>query len=362
MSRALVLNGKYLSAAPTGVHRVANEFARALAELAAEDHAAVRGLDIIAWVPRNATDRACEIGLATRVVQGLTGIAWEQLTLPAQKEDQLLLNLCNIGPIFCSNAVTMIHDAQVYLTPESYSRPFRLWYRFIQPQLASRHRRILTVSEYSRRELVRFGLGSPERIGVIHNGVDHIARVTPDPKVLRRLGLGERGFALGFSTLQAHKNVRLLLRAFASHELAGLPLVLVGGDGTKAFARAGLPVPRDIRFAGRVGDGELRALMEAALCLVFPSTTEGFGLPPLEAMALGTPSIVAPCGALPEVCGDAVLYAPPHSAAAWVKAILSIAESPEKHAAIAQLGQSRARRFTWRSAALRLLDEVRPWL
>lgn len=362
MPRTLVLNGKYLRAAPTGVHRVANEFARALADLVSEGHDAVRGLDIVTWVPHDATERARDVRLSTRVLPGLTGIVWEQFTLPARKYDHLLLNLCNIGPIFCTNAVTMIHDAQVYLTPESYSRSFRMWYRFVQPQLARRHRKILTVSEFSRRELVRAGIGTADRIAVIHNGVDHIARVPCEHDALTALGLAPRSFVLGFSTLQAHKNVRLLLKAFASPALKDIPLVLVGGDGAAAFARAGLAVPPNVRFAGRVSDGALRALMEDALCLVFPSTTEGFGLPPLEAMALGTPAIVAPCGALPEVCGDAALYAAPDAPDEWVAAISSLADSRNRRDEVARLGTRHARKFTWRRAALQLIEELRPWL
>jgi glycosyltransferase involved in cell wall biosynthesis len=362
MVASIILNGKYLSAAPTGVHRVANEIGRALADLAAENHPSMRDIRVVAWLPQDASLRCDELPLASRVVRGLSGIAWEQLTLPARAGEHLLLNLCNIGPILCSRAVTMIHDAQVYLTPESYSRPFRAWYRFVQPLLAQRNRRILTVSEFSRRELIRAGVCRADKISVVHNGADHIGRVSADRSMVARLGVSPNNFVLGFSSLQAHKNVRLLLRAFAAPELSRLALVLVGSTGRKAFLRAGLEVPPNVRFAGPVSDSGLRGLIEDALCLAFPSKTEGFGLPPLEAMSLGTPAIVAPCGALPEVCGDAAIYAAADDPAAWVRALVDLAGAPAERMRVAESGRDRARRFTWRNSALRLIEELRPLL
>ena len=122
--------------------------------------------------------------------------------------------------------------------------------------------------------------------------------------------LGPRGFgAVQISPPQAHKNVGLLLRAFADPALRDLRLVLFGGEGRGAFEARGSAVPDNVVFAGRVSDGELRALYAHALCVAFPSTTEGFGLPPLEAMLVGCPAVVAPCGALPEVCGSAAVQA-----------------------------------------------------
>jgi glycosyltransferase involved in cell wall biosynthesis len=98
--------------------------------------------------------------------------------------------------------------------------------------------------------------------------------------------------------------------------------------------------------------------MEDALCLAFPSTTEGFGLPPLEAMLLGCPAIVAPCGALPEVCGAAALYAGPDDAMAWVAAIRRLADEPDERSTFSQIARDHARQFTWRKAALQLVAEL----
>jgi glycosyltransferase involved in cell wall biosynthesis len=308
MAADLILNGKFLSVPMTGVHRVAHELANGLADLAAKGE--FGGAEI--WHPHDGAERAKAIRLPSRTIGPLRGIAWEQLTLPVAARGRTLLNFCNIAPIAATDAITMIHDAQVHITPQSYGAGFGAWYRFSQPIIASRHRHLLTVSEYSKEQLVNAGLGTPEKISVVHNGVDHILAEAADARILERLGLSKHGYAVALASTQVHKNIRLLLRAFASPRLADLKLVLIGGSDRAEFERIG-PISANVQFSGRISDAELRGLYEHALCLAFPSTTEGFGLPPLEAMRVGCPAIVSPCGALPEVCSDAALYAPPHS-------------------------------------------------
>lgn len=359
MTRSIIINGKFLRAETTGVHRVAGELANALADLKHADHEAVRGFDFTLLLPKDGADRARRLRLPQRIVDFMTGVPWEQLTLPFTQGKATLLNLCNIGPALSRNAVTMIHDVQVHISPQSYSWPFRLWYHFIQPIFARRHRKILTVSAFSREQIARVGLCPADKIAVIHNGVDHILRTEPDRGVIDRLGLSRHGYVVALSTTQVHKNIALLLRAFADPRLAEGTLVLIGGEGQEAFERAGLAIPPNVHFSGRVSDGELRALMEDALCLAFPSTTEGFGLPPLEAMLVGCPAIVAPCGALPEICGDAVIYAAPDDPGAWIDAIDMLAQSPERRQQLATSGRLHAQKYSWRAAALQLAAELR---
>jgi glycosyltransferase involved in cell wall biosynthesis len=111
-----------------------------------------------------------------------------------------------------------------------------------------------------------------------------------------------------------------------------------------------------VTLLGRVSDAQLRSLLEQALCYLCPSTTEGFGLPALEAMTLGCPAVVAPCGALPEVCGDAALYADPHDPAAWAEAVTRLLLDPQARANLAGAGRLHASRFSWANAARALLD------
>lgn len=369
MAQDIIINGKFLIAAPTGVHRVAAELTNALHLLQSEGHPATEGFDLSIWYPAAGSTNAAAITLpAKRVVRPATGRLWEQIILPLAKrlrsrQQPLLLSLCNVGPMLSANAITMFHDAQVHLSPASYSWAFRAWYRLVQPILGRRNRAILTVSEFSRQAIAQTGLAPLERIFVVHNGVDHALRETADTSILARLGLdnGGRPFVLGLSNTQAHKNLAVVLHAFADPALDGIDLVLFGSASADDFRKAGLVLPANVHFAGRVDDAQLRALMEAALVLAFPSTTEGFGLPPLEAMLLGCPALVAPCGALPEVCGHGAPQVAPDDPAAWRTQILRMANDPVWREQWVQRGRAQALRFTWRAAALALaatLDNV----
>jgi glycosyltransferase involved in cell wall biosynthesis len=356
--RRVIVNGKFLAAAPTGVHRVAAELIRnSMAQIDA-DPALARRLSMELWVPGAAASLAGELGVPFRVVGPLQGIPWEQITLPAKARGQTILSLCNVGPVAATNAVTMFHDAQVHISPESYGAGFRAWYRFHQPLSGRRHRRILTVSDYSREQLSDYGLSARERTGVILNGVDHVLAIAPDPSVLARLSLIDKPYVVGLANTQKHKNIGLLLRAFHDPALAGVKLVLFGTHGAAQFEEAGHDVPVNVIFAGRVSDAELRALYAGALCIAFPSTTEGFGLPPLEAMTTGCPAVVAPCGALPQACGPDALYAPPDDPAAWVRAIRSLADRPDDRADLSAKALAWSGQFTWKNAAGRLIAEL----
>lgn len=358
MTRKIIVNGKFLRAQPTGVHRVAAELSNALAELVRAGDPAVAGLDLTVWHTHDGGGNAAEIALPCKQIGPMTGIPWEQITLPLRKGSGTLLSLCNIGPVLSRDAITMIHDVQVRISPESYGLGFRWWYHLTQPLLARRNRAILTVSEYSRGEIVRAGLCPAEKVAVVHNGVDHVLRTPADGGVIDRLSLEGRPFVLGLANTQKHKNIAVLLDAFARTELSDVVLVLFGGAGREAFASAGLHLPANVLLAGRVDDGELRALMESAVCLAFPSTTEGFGLPPLEAMLLGCPAIISPCGALPEVCADAAIQVEPSDAAGWAAAVRALLDDADFRRKYSQDGQLRAREFTWEKAARELARTI----
>jgi glycosyltransferase involved in cell wall biosynthesis len=355
--RRLAINGKFLTAGPTGVHRVAEQLVRQLAtrhdeltdlfeqppHLVAPLNARNESLDVF--------DREC--GGVFR------GQLWEQIDLPRLTRSDLLLNLCNLGPMASRAAITMIHDAQAFITPESYSWAFANWYRNVLPMLGRRHARILAVSEFSANELARFGVARRDHISVVPNGVDHLLGYPSQPEILGRLAVSPRKFVVGLANVQVHKNIGLLLKAFAAVALADLKLVLVGAARREQFESLGHSVSPNVMFTGRISDGELRALLESALCVAFPSTTEGFGLPPLEGMLLGCPAIMAPCGALTEVGGEGALFAAPDDPGQWVRGIRRLVDDPDHWANYSRAGRNRARIFTWKRAGEKLVEVIR---
>jgi glycosyltransferase involved in cell wall biosynthesis len=356
--RGVAFNGKFLSASPTGVHRVAHELITHVDALLADrpGEAAERAWSVLK--PRDA-DRSLPLSvMRERTVGALTWQPWEQFELPLYAAGSTLVSLCNLAPLL-SGGVAMIHDAQVFISPQSYGRAFLAWYRFALPAIGRNAKLVLTVSDYSRRQLAEFGVAPLEKIAVVHNGVDHLTTITPDDGVIARLGLEPGRYVAALSNTQKHKNIRILMDAFARPALRGVRLVLIGKSGPADFAAVGSPPPPNVVFAGAVSDAEMRALFAHAGCLAFPSTTEGFGLPPLEAMSLGCPVVAAPCGALPEVCGDAAIYADPDDAAKWEAAILEALESTTARAERASLGLRQAALFTWNTSAERLLGLIR---
>jgi glycosyltransferase involved in cell wall biosynthesis len=358
--KPIVFNGKFLTVAPTGVHRVAEELIHALERLLASRQISGSPPDVTIVAPTTA-ERTPPLSLIRVIKRGFASglpreFPWEQINLPWIARNALLVNLCNMGPILHPDSLTMIHDAQVYLTPASYSLGFRLWYRVIQPLLGRTNRGILTVSEYSKEQLVRYRIAPAHKITVIHNGCDHVLAHAPAHGFVAASGLDEGCYVVALSSTQSHKNIGVLLKAFADHRLSHMTLVLFGAADKTSFENLGFEVPPNVRFVGRIGDAELAALMIHALAFACPSTTEGFGLPPLEAMILGCPTIVAPCGALPEVCGDAALKADPHQPDQWVDAISSLAGDPGLRAHLRESGRNRAGVFTWETAARKLAD------
>ena len=358
----LSINGRFLAARPTGVHRVA----RALIGQLGQHREELAGLfgavpTILAphdIVPNGAGGDELAPGLPLRRSSLLTGHAWEQLELPLRARGTLLLSFCNLAPVLHGASVPMMHDAQTFSTPQSYSPGFGGLYRLIQPLIGARALRVLTVSEFSRAELERYGVARTEKIRVIHNGVNHGHSHAPDEAVLARLGLRAGGYVLALASTQAHKNLGVLLRAFAEQP-GGPQLVLFGAGGPREFAEAGMALPNSVVFAGRVSDGELAALMASALCFAMPSLTEGFGLPPLEAMALGCPAVVAPCGALPEVCGSNALYAAPDQPGQWQAAFASLTADPGLRAQMAERGRAHAQAMSWDRAGEALMAILR---
>ncbi len=352
--RIVYINGKFYIGVLNGVHRTADRLVRELDILAATDEFA--HLDLRLMLPRR-PNWAPPLNDIRKVAQRFGHHqAWEQLVLPLRAANGVLVNLANLAPLAHRRKLSMIHDAQFLISPESFPPRFQLGYKLLTPLIAATSHRVLTVSEYARDSLAAFKVSSHHKTVVIYNGADHILDVKPDAGVLDRLGLGCRPYALLFGAAAIYKNVQVVFAAF-QQDLPAVQLVVLGATRASLEA-AGLEPPVDAIFAGPVDDRALRALYESALCLLFPSRTEGFGLPPVEAMLCGCPVVAAPAGAIPEVCRDAVLYADIFSPEDWVEQIMSLKALPDLRQAKRLAGYHRAAKFTWRAAATRLLAQV----
>lgn len=341
------INGRFLAAPRTGVQRVASELVEAL------DHLSGDGDIRFRLIHPEGVSRPVLRNISSEALAGPRGALWEQIALTRRSRGHVLLNLANTAPIAHSRSVVMIHDAQIYETPDSYSQAFRIWYRVLLPMIARRALTLLTVSEHSARRLDYFGVRNARGARVVPNGLDHILRIAPDDSVFERLSLTAKPYVLGFASAQVHKNVGFLVALFGDPSLAACDLALVGDK-----LPPGVEATPNVRLLGRIEDAALRALCEGAVCFAFPSLTEGFGLPPGEAMLCGAPAILSDVGAMNEVYRDGAWFAPPNDRAAWLAAIRAMIDDPAQRAARAARGQACAQRLSWDAAGRRLLEIV----
>jgi glycosyltransferase involved in cell wall biosynthesis len=351
----IAVNGRYLTQGMTGVQRFATEIVAAADALAARgEWPAARLLH-----PAGARDAGLR-SLRAEPVGTRGGQAWEQVDLPRALRGDFLVNLGNTAPLLAgARQAVVIHDAGAFDTPESYSLAFRTWYRVLQKRLARGGARLLTVSEFSRARIAAALSVDPAAIGVLPEGGEHILRVAADGAVLARHGLAPGRYALVVGNPAAHKNLSALTVAAEALGQHGLVLAVAGAADPAVFRAGGAVAAEAARVLGRVSDAALRALFENALCLVFPSRYEGFGLPPLEAMACGCPVVAARAGAVPEVCGEAALWFDPSRPATLRDALLRLVAEDGLRDSLRAAGLDRARHFTWEAAARALLALVR---
>jgi glycosyltransferase involved in cell wall biosynthesis len=266
-----------------------------------------------------------------------------------------------------SAAIAFVHDVLFRDFPQFFTWKERLYFSTM-PFLVRRARRVTATTQFVAGDLVRYHyVKNAAQIDLVPLGVSPVFRPIPawDPSVLQevkeRLGLPPR-FLLFVGRLNVRKNLENLLKALPQLADPDIPLVVVGKEDWKESRLEALladpAIGRRVIMAGSVGDSDLPAIYALCSIFCFPSFAEGFGLPPLEAMASGIPVVVAAKTSLPEVCGEAATYAAPEDPAAIAGAIDALLTNPQLYAEKKAAGLQRAAQFTWTGTAMALRKSI----
>ena len=303
----IIINGRFLTQKITGVQRVAHELVREIDELLPNEK-----LDIIILAPKNLIFENLYKNIKIKKVGFLTGILWEQIELPFYSllEKGTLLNIGSTAPII-NTGIVDIHDISFKVNPQFFSKKFSLYYKILICILVRTSKKILTVSEFSKDEIVKYYHVNPEKIKVVYNSWEHILNFKEDFNILEKFNLKSKSFYLGVSSVAPNKNFKYII------ELAKLypekQFVIAGKKNEKVFGNLGINEMNNLIWCGYVSDEELKVLYISCKGFIYPSFYEGFGLPPLEAMGCGCEEVyVSNTSCLPEIFEDSVIYINPN--------------------------------------------------
>jgi glycosyltransferase involved in cell wall biosynthesis len=266
-----------------------------------------------------------------------------------------------------ARTVVTVHDVFAWSLPGHSTVADTFIYRHWLPHVLPRVDAVITISQVSRADIVQYLRIPPQRIRVVYRCVGEAYHPVSDPQIARvrkSYGLPQKYF-LFVGSVEERKNLRRLLQACADLWATGeeRPLVVVGARRWKYSKIMNsvreLDLERRVIFTGHVPDSDLPALYNGADLFVFPSLYEGFGLPPLEAMACGTPVVCSNASSLPEVVGDAALTVDPHDVEALSEAMHRVLSDPDLADDLRRRGLERAARFTWDQAARETIDVYR---
>lgn len=343
-----VINARFLTQDISGVQRYAIEICREIKKQCP---------NVVFVSPKNTLDRDLVEELGVTLYGRFTGHVWEQFELPLflkKKGGPLLLNMANTAPIFYENKITVIHDVAFERFPQSFSWKFRFFYKVFIPRVVLSSNKLMTVSQFSRSEIIELYSVDENKIEVVYNSASVFF------KPVKSIEESEK-YILAVSSLNYQKNFHSLIKAFNQIKQRNIKLYLVGAIN-KNFANYSLVSDIEnnpnIIFLGRVEDKKLVSLYSNAECFVYPSLYEGFGIPPLEAQACGCPCIVSNVASLPEVCLDSVEYCNPYDISDISQKIELLLSNSDIRSELILKGFENIKRFSWAKSAQQMLKII----
>lgn len=330
------INARFMTQSCTGVQRVASELSVRLPALL--NH------KIVFLCPKGQLKNMLP-NIDLHQFGYLKGHLWEQIEMPIflsrQKNPYILVNFCNSAPILIQNKITTVHDMSVFQKEKWFNWRFKWLYRFLFSCLIRGNSIVVTVSHFSRDEILRmFPRFKRENINVVYHG--SIRKNEENVTAPNR-----ESYFLAVSSIDPRKNIGNILKAFNNpkHKIK-----LIGGGG-KAFNDVRHSSSENIEFLGFVSDDELKAHYKKAKGLVNASLYEGFGLPIIEAMSYGLPCIISDIPAYRELFSGAALFFNPKNPVALAEKLEELETNQQLSAGLIQKGFEKASGFSWDRAA-----------
>lgn len=346
----IAVNARFLTQPITGVQRYALEISRRIKKLHPETRF---------FAPQNIIHREVAAELEAESFGHLRGHIWEQLELPRQlrrNDNPLLLCLATAAPLYYSRKIVTIHDLSFRHFPHAVSWRFRKLYEAMIPRILSSSLHITTVSDFSKRDIC-------SAYGILPEHISVIANASSFPICAENTHSTTQRTIVAVGSLQPYKNLEFLINAFAifnRDQRTPYKLKIVGSADKRVFRK--IPTHGDtgdtknVELTGRIDDQSLLNLYMSAQCFVFPSLFEGFGIPPLEAMACNCPVLASTAASIPEVCGDAALYFDPKDTHDLVQKLREITTNAELRADLVQRGRKNVGRFSWEQTTTQILN------
>lgn len=340
--KIVCINARFLTQKITGVQRFAYELSIRLKERCGEN--------VVFLAPQNVIQHEMAERLGAKCIGKHIGYFWEQIELPLylwRHGSPKLVNFCSVAPLLYGNNYVAVHDITWVRYPETYSKAFCTVYNFLIPRLSRRAKKLITVSEFSKREISSYYRIPEGKFTVVYNAVGEMFHPIKDEM------LQNESYLLAVSSVKANKNFESVLKAYEIFYRSNpnVRLYIVGDCNDKNFQTIDIDQYRNnpsIKFLGRVSDEELVKYYSNAQGFVFPSLYEGFGIPVLEAQACGCPVLASDIPPLKEVLNDSALFCNPleiEDIAFKLQQILS------ERDILVQNGYENVKRFSWDESA-----------
>ena len=357
MKKKIYFNGRFLTQPITGVQRTAHEMLKALDSLIDEGIIDGNEFEFILVVPRGTTV-FLQLKHIRQLQKGfLTGNLWEQVELPLYTFGHLLVSMGSISAILKRKQMVIVHDAATFSNPSFFKLIFRTWYQAPIRILSKTALQIITVSHYSKAQLIKYTGVKENRISVIYNAANHITGFADADENFKKRINELQPFMLGVSSLHHHKNFEILSKAIVLADLAEYKMVIAGGAYPKSFDK--IVLDESIIVLGYVSNEQLQYLYSKASLFIFPSLFEGFGIPPLEAMILGCPVLSSNTTAVPEVLGDACEYFDPHNVNDLVYKLEELVNDKSRLQDLQRKGYERAAMYSWKKSAVAMFTLIK---